>query len=291
VNSDGNEIFPVLSPDWPLPPGVRCAITTRPVNPYKDKLDHEYLLGISPWAENDAAQHSSISDSSKRDRSKCDSSKSDNVQTARALLARQLGLKIEPQWLKQEHGVTVVEASERGMTQVADASFTRNRGLACAVLTADCLPILVSAKDGSIVAAIHAGWRGLSRGVIASTLREMWADPRELTVYLGPAISQQHFEVGPEVRQAFLTACEDSSPNKGLIRSDSMMVAECFKTSGLTEGHYFADLYELARIQLKCLGITDIFGGEYCTYAQASMFYSHRLDQDEGRMASLIWIA
>ena len=276
MNSLGNDIFPVLSPDWPLPPGVRCAITTRPANPFKDKLDHEYLLGISPCTENGSAQYPSI----------CD-----KVKTARALLARQLDLSLEPQWLKQEHGVIVVEASERGVTQIADASFTRNRGLACAVLTADCLPILVSAKDGSLVAAIHAGWRGLSGGVIASILSALMTDPRALTVYLGPAISQRHFEVGPEVREAFLIACENSSPNEGLIRSDSMMVAKCFRTSGFTERHYFADLYELARIQLKRLGITDIFGGEYCTYTQESLFYSHRRDQDEGRMASLIWIA
>ena len=267
--------FPVLIPDWPLPRGVRSVITMRPANRFKDGSDHEHLLALPPSVQNSSDPYSCLYN---------------KVQTARKLLARQLDLKLAPQWLQQEHGVTVVEASENGVIQVADASFSRRRGLACAVLTADCLPLLVSAKDGSLVAAIHAGWRGLASGIIANTLNALSVDPGELIVYLGPGISQQHFEVGPEVRQAFLGAVEEASLNKGLVGSNSTSVAECFRPSELSEGHYFADLYQLARIQLQGLGVTDIYGGEYCTFAQAALFYSHRRDRDEGRMASLIWM-
>lgn len=260
--------FSILMPDWPLPAGVRSVVTTRSISHHKqDGSKFERLLGLPASVLPGTVQYK-------------------NVQSARTALAEQLGLSLPPQWLQQEHGVTVVEASASGAIPIADASFTRQPGLACAVLSADCLPLLLSAKDGSLVAAIHGGWRGLASGVIAATMAALNIAPGQLLAYLGPAISAQHFEVGPEVRQAFLDACGSD----GLVTFNVSELASCFRPSDLTAGHYFADLYGLARIHLRGLGITDIFGGEYCTYAQDWQFYSHRRSRAVGRMASLIWI-
>ena len=254
-----SETVPILVPDWPLPASVRSVITTRCKSSCKESPVAGEILGA-----NSAAQ-------------------GEQVQAARALLSRQLNLRLPPQWLIQEHGNAVVEASIIGTPKVADASYTDRPGLACAVLSADCLPLLISAKDGSLVAAAHGGWRGLASGIIAATLTAMNTDPAQLSVYLGPAICAQHFEVGPEVRQAFLTGW--------MASNDQVQVAACFRPSKRTPGHYFADLYQLARIQLTQLGVRAIYGGEYCTYAQDSLFYSYRRQHDSGRMASLIWIA
>ena len=274
MNIVGDEIFPVLIPNWPLPAGVRSAITMRLAGRLEGSSNQEFLLGLPPASSYD---------------SEPSAFECANEPSARTLLARQLELSLTPQWLKQEHGVTVVEASENGGTQVADASFTRRRGLACAVLTADCLPLLVSAKDGSLVGAIHAGWRGLAGGIIANIVRAMRIEPDQLTVYMGPAISLEYFEVGPEVRQRFLDASKGGRLDEGQVHSSPNLVDKCFHPSNTKQGHYFADLYELARMQLEALGITEIYGGEYCTYSQPSLFYSHRRGQDAGRMASLIW--
>lgn len=262
-----DQIFSTLIPDWPLPTGVRSVVTTRPVSQMQGGSTIERFLGLAPSIQLDTPQYK-------------------NVQSARTMLAEQLGLSLTPQWLQQEHGLTVVRASANGVIPIADASFTRESGLACAVLTADCLPLLLSAKDGSLVAAIHGGWRGLASGVIGTTVAALNIDPGQLMAYLGPAISAQHFEVGPEVRQAFLDACL----RDGREEFNVSEIANCFRPSDLSAGHYFADLYGLARMHLKSLGVTDVFGGEYCTYAQESQFYSHRRSRDIGRMASLIWI-
>ena len=246
----------------------------RPAGRFEGSSNQEYLLALPPANSYD---------------SEPSASQCNEAQMARSVLASQLELSLTPQWLKQEHGVAVVEASESGGTQVADASFTRRRGLACAVLTADCLPLLVSAKDGSLVGAIHAGWRGLAGGLIAKTVQALRIEPDQLMVYMGPAISLQYFEVGPEVRQVFLDACKDGRLNESQGHPGQILVDNCFHPSNTRLGHYFADLYGLARVQLKALGVTDIYGGEYCTYSQPSLFYSHRRGQDVGRMASLIW--
>ncbi len=263
MNVAAGDAFSILDPTWPLATGVRSVITTRHTGVAGSNIFDEKLLGLS----------ASIPD---------DSDEAHTVQQARSQLAGDLGLNLPPQWLQQAHGAEAIEASANGKIALADATFTRETGLACAVLTADCLPILVSAKDASIVAAIHAGWRGLASGIVGATLSELEVDARELMVYLGPAICAQHFEVGREVRQAFLAGC--------MADLKSSLVSRCFRPSDVKPGHYFADLYALARAQLRALGVIDIYGGGYCTFDQTSLFYSHRRSGDVGRMASLIWI-
>ena len=257
--------FPLLIPDWPLPAGVRSVITMRRRSQLKS--------GGAEFISRDLGEV-----------------ESQDTRGAQSLLMRQLDLSKSPQWLQQVHGVAVIEASGNALSPQADASYTRQPGLACAVLTADCLPLLISAKDGSLVAAIHAGWRGLADGIIAATLTALAVTPSDLMVYLGPAISAQHFEVSPQVRQAFLDGCIKLSGGgiKGGVSPGA--VAAYFSPSTRQKGHYLADLYQLARVQFESLGVSDIYGGEYCTYAQSSKFYSHRRSKDVGRMASLIWI-
>lgn len=261
------QLLSTLRPNWPLPVGVRSVVTTRAVGRIQGGPAMEEHLGLPPSIPRGSSQYKL-------------------VQSARTGLTEQLGLSLTPQWLQQEHGVQVVEASVDQSIPIADASFTREPGLACVVLTADCLPLLLSAKDGSLVAAIHGGWRGLASGIIGATVAALNINPNQLLAYLGPAISARYFEVGPEVRQAFLTGYL----RDGVEKDTAVEVACCFRPSELTAGHYFADLYSLARLQLRSLGITAVYGGEYCTYAQASQFYSHRRNRDVGRMASLIWI-
>jgi YfiH family protein len=155
---------------------------------------------------------------------------------------------------------------------------TRASRVACAVLTADCLPVLLCDRAGSVVAAAHAGWRGLAAGVLESCVRAMAANPGDIMAWLGPAIGRDAFEVGPEVRHAFLEA------------GDARETADCFQVSSSREGHFLADLYALARLRLAAAGVVDVFGGEHCTYSDANRFYSYRRDGQTGRMASLILI-
>jgi YfiH family protein len=172
--------------------------------------------------------------------------------------------------IKQVHGTVAVDAANNITGTEADACFGRSPGIACRVLTADCLPLLLCNRAGSEVAAIHAGWRGLAAGVIENTLAQLESHPSDLLVWLGPAISKQHFEVGPEVRDAFLQA----SP-----------VESAFESSGQK---YLADLYAIARARLKAVGCKRVYGGDFCTYADSQRFYSWRRDQTSGRMHSFI---
>ncbi len=251
-----SQAFPLLIPDWPLPRGVRSVMTTREgVSENASALCGS--LGLHDVARSTAEQ-------------------------ARSCLTQQLGLTLSPQWLKQDHGIRAIEASSSGRVEIADASFTRQVGLACAVLTADCLPILISANDASVVAAVHAGWRGLAGGILPAALKALNVPPNRLTVYLGPAICAKHFEVGPEVLEAFL--------HGSMVTIDDTLVRACFQPSNSKSEHYLADLYQLARIQLRAWGVNHIYGGDYCTSAQQELFYSHRSRRDIGRMASLIWL-
>ncbi len=199
-------------------------------------------------------------------------------------LAVQLGLTSPPQWLIQEHGVRVAEASEKThmphASLVADACVSRSLGHACVIQSADCLPVLLSSLDGSVVAAAHAGWRGLAAGVVEATVKAMGIEPACLSAYLGPAISQSHFEVGSEVREAFL----------GSVEGNKALIERCFIPSVSKPGYFLADLYQLASLELRNLGITRIFGGDYCTYADSERFYSYRRQGQTGRMVSMIWI-
>jgi YfiH family protein len=181
-----------------------------------------------------------------------------------------------PYWLHQTHSVDVLELPSSTLN--GDASYTREKSTVCVVQTADCLPLLVTNMDGTIVAAIHAGWRGLLNGVIENTIEKMSISPNELLVWLGPAISQKHFEVGFDVKNSF---CEKHSEAEKAFHL-------------ISDQKWLADIYVLAKIRLNLCGISQIYGGsvsnDYCTFANELEYFSYRRDGVTGRMASLIWI-
>lgn len=246
----------LITPDWPAPAKVRACITTR-------------VGGVSQgsFVSNNLALH--VGDDAQR------------VEANRQQLREQLALVQRPQWLEQIHGIKVARAQDDGLVRTADACYTAETGLACVVMTADCLPILLCDSAGTQVAAVHAGWRGLAKGIIARAV-EQFAKPDSLMAYLGPAISQPHFEVGIEVLEAFFESARNAH--------HSEQVAAAFKP-GQRPLHFFGDIYALARAELEALGVTAIYGGNFCTYAEPERFYSFRRDNVTGRMASLIWLA
>jgi hypothetical protein len=240
-------VEPFIYPDWPALPGVRALATTRSggvsLPPY-DSLNLGDHVGDAPAT----------------------------VAANRAMLRKYC--PAEPKWLKQVHGVTVANADSMHTTIEADASVAFKTGTVCAVLTADCLPVLFCNHAGSVVAAAHAGWRGLAAGVLESTVNAMKTDPAGIMAWLGPAIGPQAFEVGDEVREAFV--------------SDLPETRAAFKP-GLP-GKWLADIYLLARLRLARAGVNETYGGGFCTLTDQSRFFSFRRDQTTGRMASLIWI-
>ena len=233
--------------DWPAPPGVWAGVTTR-------------VGGVSqaPYASFNLAQH--VGDDPAA------------VAQNRAQLNHSLHLPNEPLWLNQVHGIQVCTDVAVGTS--ADACVSHQPGRVCVVMTADCLPVLLCDQEGTVVAAAHAGWRGLAAGVIGETVTRMQRDPVQLMAWLGPAIGPRAFEVGDDVRNAFL----------GLAPS----YATVFVAHG--PGKWFMDIYAAAKLQLAGLDVGQIYGGEYCTYEDAGRFYSYRRDHTTGRMASLIWI-
>jgi len=237
-----------IVPEWPAPPGVRALITTR-----DGGRSSGAYAGLNLGARSGDAM--------------------ENVVHNRASLAQ--WLPAEPLWLQQMHGIDVVEADSVAGSPRADAAVARGANRVCAVLTADCLPVLLCDEQGTVVAAAHAGWRGLSAGVLEQALRAMRRPAQELLAYLGPAIGPDAYEVGAEVRDAFLAAypeCDAAfAPGK--------------------PGKYYADLYALAQRRLARSGVRRVYGGGYCTYTERARFYSYRRDgAASGRMASLIWI-
>ena len=239
----------LIRPDWSLPDTMGAFATTR-------------IGGVSqsPWSSLNLGDH--VGDPPEA------------VAAHRWQLQQSLG-EARPQWLSQVHGVRVVEARADGQVQEADACWSSTPGVACTVLTADCLPVLFADPVGERVAAANAGWRGLLNGVLEATL-DCFETPERVQVWLGPAIGPLAFEVGPEVRAAF---CE------------RMPAAEqAFVSSPLHPGRWLADLYQLAWQRLTQAGVTAISGGEYCTFTQQDLFFSYRRDGVTGRMASLIWI-
>lgn len=193
----------------------------------------------------------------------------------RRRLVSALGLKQEPAWLQQVHGTHVACLSGAEMQEPADAAVTSKPGLACTVMTADCLPVLFCDLAGTQVAAAHAGWRGLSAGVLEATITAMNTDPAELLAWLGPAIGPESYEVGEEVRQAF-------------VHLDAG-AATAF-APGKVPGKWWCDLYALARRRLEAAGVVRSYGGGLCTYADRERFFSFRRDGECGRMATLIYI-
>jgi polyphenol oxidase len=200
----------------------------------------------------------------------------DTVIANRKLLMNELQLPQQPTWLKQVHGTKVVQADQISPLDIpeADASYTCTPGVVCSILTADCIPVLVCNQQGTKVAAIHAGWRGLSAGVIEATINKL-QPAEDLIAWLGPAIGPKFFEVGEEVRREFM-------------QSDSQATL-AFKPH--SDHTWLADIYMLAKQRLNSCGVTRIFGGEFCTYSDPTRFYSYRRDQGKtGGMASLIWL-
>jgi len=200
--------------------------------------------------------------------------KPNHVLVNRNLLASHYNLPSLPAWINQVHSNISVNAELISSKVDADASYTRQPGIVCAVLTADCLPIFISNKKGTVVGIAHAGWRGLVGGVIESLLASFGLDKNDLIVHLGPAISQMSFEVGEEVKSQYL--------------SKNVNFESCF--TELNDKHYL-DLYCAARVVLKSFGITSISGGDRCTYNEPDQYFSYRRDGTKsGRMAHLIWI-
>lgn len=191
----------------------------------------------------------------------------------RRRLAESLGLTEEPNWLSQVHGRRVVDLDEP-WSGPADGAVTGRTGVVCAVLTADCLPVLLAARDGSRVGVAHAGWRGLAAGVLEAVVAAVKIPPAELLVWLGPAIGPGAYEVGDDVLSAFAAA--------------DAKAAAAFRPN--KRGRWQADLYALARMRLEQLGVTSIHGGGSCTYSEPDRYFSHRREAPCGRMASLIWL-
>ncbi|MBC7982715.1 MAG: peptidoglycan editing factor PgeF [Candidatus Obscuribacterales bacterium] len=237
-----------IRPNWPVPANVHAASTFR-----------EGGVSRGPYDNFNLATH--VGDDVQ--------AVADNRQRLGALLQ----LPGEPCWLDQVHGDAVVEASSRSQPARADACVARSADLVCAVLTADCLPVLFSSRDGDRVAAAHAGWRGLAGGVLDTTVSSLNLPGSELTAWLGPAIGQHAFEVGDDVRVAFLArdagSADAFAPNK--------------------RGRWQCDLYALARRNLHRLGVREIYGGGYCTYTDTDNFFSFRRDGQCGRMATMVW--
>lgn len=193
----------------------------------------------------------------------------------RQLVGDVMQLPSEPLWLKQVHGIDVQHSGAATCYPTADASVADSPKRVCVVMTADCLPVLFCNKTGTVVAAAHAGWRGLCDDVLEETIKTMGVDASEVMAWLGPAIGADAFEVGGEVREAFITKAAE---------------AEQAFTLAHAENKWLGNLYLLARQRLQALGVTDISGGDYCTYSDAERFFSYRRDGQTGRMGSFIWL-
>lgn len=238
----------LFTPDWPAPVRVRAWQTLRTGG-----------CSLAPWSCFNLGDH--VGDDPA------------HVLANRASLSSYL--PSEPLWLKQVHGIAAIDAGNSPRSIEADASFTRQIDTVCAVMTADCLPVLFCDRSGTVVAAAHAGWRGLVAGVLEATIKKMGVPAGELLVWLGPAIGPQCFEVGDEVRAAFT--------------ADDPGAAEAFRPS--LPGKWLADIYALARRRLLGSGVEHIYGGGLCTVSEHERFFSYRRDGITGRMATLIWLA
>ena len=242
----------LITPDWSAPSNVQAASTTRHGG-VSQGFYKSLNLGLHTGDD------------------------LDHVMTNRQRLATALQWPQEPVWLRQVHGNQVIDAGQVADSSgpiEADAACAFQSGLVCVVMTADCLPILLCDRAGSRIAAVHAGWRGLERGVIAACLESLHCSPEELLAWLGPAIGPDTFEVGSEVREAFLQLDKE---NKNYFKSSSA-------------GRWLADIYALARHQLQQLGVANIYGGGWCTVSEKERFFSYRRERTTGRMASLIWL-
>lgn len=237
----------LIVPDWPAPSNVRALQTTRlggvSIAPY-------YSLNLGDHVGDDA------------------------ISVARNRMLLNPLLPSEPVWLEQVHGIVVADADRAGCRPVADAAVAKRTGSVCVVMTADCLPVLLCDRQGTVVAAVHAGWRGLAAGVIEEAVGKMEVAPQDLMAWMGPAISQRAFEVGAEVRAAFV--------------SQDQAAAAAFIPGQVDK--YLADIYALARLRLNALGVSQIYGGDRCTFTDSERFFSYRRDGVTGRQGTFIWL-
>jgi len=238
----------VIRPEWRAPPRVRAAFTLRTGG-----------VSVGPFASLNVGDHvgdapAAVSENRRRVREK-------------------LALPGEPAWLEQVHGIAVVNLDETGGGR-ADASIARTQGKVCVIQVADCMPVLVADREGTAVAAAHAGWRGLAGGVLEATLRALGVPSERLVAWLGPAIGPKGFEVGSDVRDAFTR--DDAGATSAFVPN--------------ARGKWQCDLAALARRRLARLGVPEVTGGEWCTFSDASRFFSYRRDGQCGRMAALIWM-
>lgn len=236
-----------IIPDWPAPARVSALVTTRAGG-----------VSMAPYVGLNLGDH--VGD--------------DPARVARNRAILRASLPAEPVWLRQVHGIAVLDADSGVAASEADASVARQTGSVCAVLTADCLPVLFCDRDGSVVAAAHAGWRGLLGGMLEATVAAMQLPPDRIMAWLGPAIGAQAFEVGAEVRDAFVNA----QAQAGAAFAARM------------GNKWLADIYALARLRLQRIGVDQVYGGGACTYSEAERFYSYRREGATGRMASLVWL-
>ncbi|MDY7218279.1 peptidoglycan editing factor PgeF [Denitrificimonas sp. JX-1] len=238
--------FDWFEPDWPAPNNVRACVTTRSVGD-----------SLAPYAHFNVGEH--VGDERLQ------------VQRNRQFLAEALGC--QPSWLNQVHGNLVVDA-DASLTRTADASVSREVALASCIMSADCLPVLFADQAGSCVAAAHAGWRSLVAGILENTVARMQVAPWQIMAWLGPAIGPKVFEVGEEVREAFVHLHAEAE--------------HAFVPSQSSE-RWLADIYQLARVRLAACGVQAIYGGGLCTVTDPR-FYSYRRDARTGRFASLVWL-
>ncbi|PIJ50520.1 hypothetical protein BL250_15310 [Erwinia sp. OLTSP20] len=239
----------LLFPQWDAPASVHACSTMR-----------QGGFSLPPWDSFNLGMHVGDDDG--------------HVLRNRQHLIQLAGLPSSPVWLEQVHGTSVLTLPTWQSVCVADAAYTRTPDTVCAVMTADCLPVLLCSQQGDEVAAVHAGWRGLLAGVIEQTLKKFAAPAHQILAWLGPAIGPGAFEVGAEVRNAFI--------------AENPLAAAAFAAAG---DKFYADLWLLARQRLSLSGITTISGGGICTYQQTGHFFSYRRDGITGRMATLIWLS
>ena len=236
-----------IIPDWPAPPRVRALVTTRRGG-----------ISLPPWDSFNLGDH--VGDAAE--------AVAENRRRLRQYLPA------DPLWLKQVHGTHCIDVAIAVPASEADAAMTTRPGIVCAVLTADCLPLLLCDVEGKVVAAIHAGWRGLASGIIESTVTAMQVPGERLLAWLGPAIGPERFEVGHDVRRAFIEHNPDAEA----------------AFSSRSNGKWLCNIYLLARQRLESLNVCRIAGADFCTVRDPGRFYSYRRDGITGRMASLIWI-
>ena len=238
-----------FTPDWPAPASVKAVSTTRQGGLSKGVYAS---LNLGAHVGDDAS----------------------TVGQNRLLLEQAAALPAAPAWLTQVHGTSVLDLSGwQGELVEADAAFSQQSGQVCLVMTADCLPVLFCNQQGTQVAAAHAGWRGLCDGVLEQTLTH-FADPQDVLVWFGPAIGPGRFEVGAEVRAAFIA--KDPGANQAFVPQGN--------------AKYLANIYLLARQRLMAAGVSRFYGGEHCTFSEPELFFSYRRDGQTGRMASCIWL-